>query len=193
MTEPPPGAPESVTQLLMAWGEGDEEAFARLVPMVHGELRRIARRQMRGERARHTLQTTALVNEAWLRLFGRDGVAVNDRSHLVALMATQMRRALVDHARHRNAEKGPGAGVRVAVDDAAGLAVGRDDELLALDEALQALEAIDARAATVVELRFFGGFDEREAAAALDISVSTLKRDWVFARAWLFDRLRADG
>ena len=183
----------SLAELVTRARQGDASASSALIEVVYPELRRLARYYLAAERPEHTLQTTALVNEAWLRLFGRDSVAVNDRSHLVALMATQMRRALVDHARHRNAEKGPGAGVRVAVDDAAGLAVGRDDDLLALDEALRALEAIDARAATVVELRFFGGFDEREAAAALGISVSTLKRDWVFARAWLFDRLRGVG
>ena len=183
----------SLAELVTRARQGDASASSALIEVVYPELRRLARYYLAAERPEHTLQTTALVNEAWLRLFGRDGVAVNDRSHLVALMATQMRRALVDHARHRNAEKGPGAGVRVAVDDAAGLAVGRDDDLLAVDEALRALEAIDARAATVVELRFFGGFDEREAAAALGISVSTLKRDWVFARAWLFDRLRGNG
>ena len=180
----------SLAELVTRARQGDASASSALIEVVYPELRRLARYYLASERPEHTLQTTALVNEAWLRLFGRDGVAVNDRSHLVALMATQMRRALVDHARHRNAEKGPGAGVRVAVDDAAGLAVGRDDDVLALDEALRALEAIDARAASVVELRYFGGFDEREAAAALGISVSTLKRDWVFARAWLFDRLR---
>lgn len=169
---------------------GDAAASASLIDTVYPELRRLARHYLAGERPEHTLQTTALVNEAWLRLFGASGVDVNDRAHLVALMATQMRRALVDHARHRNAAKGPGAGVRVTIDDAFDLGLRPDEDLVALDEALQALEAVDPRAARVVELRFFGGFEEREAADAIGISIATLKRDWVFARAWLFDRLR---
>ena len=187
---PGPAVPApSLTDLVTRSRQGDAAASAALIDSVDPELRRLARHYLAGERAEHTLQTTALVNEAWLRLFGKDAVAVNDRSHLVALMATQMRRALVDHARHRNAEKGPGAGVRVTVDHAIELGVRVDDDLVALDEALQALEAVDPRAAKVVELRFFGGFEEREAATAIGISVATLKRDWVFARAWLFDRL----
>lgn len=182
-------AESSLAELVSRARYGDSDASASLIDTVYPELRRLARHYLSGERPEHTLQTTALVNEAWLRLFGADGVAVNDRPHLVALMATQMRRALVDHARHRNAAKGPGAGVRVTLDQALELGLRPDDDLLALDEALRALEAVDPRAARVVELRFFGGFEEREAAAAIGISVATLKRDWVFARAWLFDRL----
>lgn len=182
----------SLTELVTRARHGDAGASAALIDAVYPELRRLARHYLSGERVEHTLQTTALVNEAWLRLFGKDGVAVNDRSHLVALMATQMRRALVDHARHRNAAKGPGGGVRVTLDDALQLGLRPDDDLVALDEALEHLAAVDARAARVVELRFFGGFEETEAAAALGISIATLKRDWVFARAWLFDRLRGD-
>jgi RNA polymerase sigma factor (TIGR02999 family) len=179
----------SLAELVGRARQGDAAASSRLIDTVYPELRRLARHYLAGERREHTLQTTALVNEAWLRLFGASGIAVNDRAHLVALMATQMRRALVDHARHRNAAKGPGAGVRVTLDDAIGLGLRPDDDLVALDEALQALEAVDPRAAKVVELRFFGGFEEREAAEAIGISVATLKRDWVFARAWLYDRL----
>lgn len=179
----------SLTELVGRARQGDGAASSALIDTIYPELRRLARHYLAGERREHTLQTTALVNEAWLRLFGANGVAVNDRAHLVALMATQMRRALVDHARHRNAAKGPGAGVRVTLDDALQLGLRPDDDVLALDEALQALEAVDPRAAKVVELRFFGGFEETEAAAAIGISVATLKRDWVFARAWLYDRL----
>ncbi len=179
----------SLAELVSRARHGDAGASTALIDTVYPELRRLARHYLAGERREHTLQTTALVNEAWLRLFGANGVAVNDRSHLVALMATQMRRALVDHARHRNAAKGPGAGVRVTLDQALELGLRPDEDVLALDEALQALEAVDPRAAKVVELRFFGGFEETEAAAAIGISIATLKRDWVFARAWLFDRL----
>ena len=182
-------AESSLAELVSRARHGDSDASASLIDTVYPELRRLARHYLAGERPEHTLQTTALVNEAWLRLFGANGVAVNDRPHQVALMATQMRRALVDHARHRNAAKGPGAGVRVTLDQALELGLRPDDDLLALDEALRALEAVDSRAARVVELRFFGGFEEREAAEAIGISIATLKRDWVFARAWLFDRL----
>lgn len=182
-------AESSLAALVSRARDGDPDASASLIDAVYPELRRLARHYLSGERPEHTLQTTALVNEAWLRLFGASGVAVNDRSHLVALMATQMRRALVDHARHRNAAKGPGAGVRVTLEQALELGLRPDDDLVALDEALRALEGVDPRAARVVELRFFGGFEEREAAEAIGISIATLKRDWVFARAWLFDRL----
>lgn len=183
----------SLAALVTRARQGDAAASAALVDTVYPELRRLAHHYLSGERREHTLQTSDLVNEAWIRLFARDGVEVNDRSHLVALMATQMRRALVDHARHRNADKGPGAVVRVTLDHALELGIRPDDDLLALDDALRALESVDARSAKVVELRFFGGFGEVEAADSLGISVSTLKRDWVFARAWLLDRLSASG
>lgn len=169
--------------------QGDRSAESRLVDTVYPELRRLARRYLAGERAGHTLQTTDLVHEAWLRLFASDHVTVHDRNHLIALIATQMRRALVDYARHRNAVKGPGAAIRVslsAVDEAAGKP---DEDVLVIDQVLEALETIDARAARVVELRFFAGLGEAEAADALGVSVATLKRDWTFARAWLYERL----
>lgn len=169
---------------------GDAGASSALIDSVYPELRRLARFYLSGERQHHTLQTSDLVNEAWVRLFSSATLTVTDRSHLVALMAMQMRRALVDYARHRNADKGPGAGIRVTLDPAMALGVQPDEDVLALDEALRSLEDTDPRAARVVELRYFGGFGEVEAAEALGISVATLKRDWVFARAWLFDRLR---
>jgi len=172
---------------------GDPAASAALINTVYPELRRLAHHYLAGERPGHTLQTSDLVHEAWLRLFASADVSVHDRSHLIALMATQMRRALVDYARHRNAAKGPGAGIRVSLGPAGEIGVSPDEDVLALDEALQDLEAVDARAVRVVEMRFFGGLEETEAAAALGVSVSTLKRDWVFARAWLYDRLNAGG
>jgi RNA polymerase sigma factor (TIGR02999 family) len=170
---------------------GDAAASAALIDTVYPELMRLARHYLAGERSHHTLQTRDLVHEAWVRLFSSVPIAVNDRGHLVALLATQMRRALVDYARHRNAAKGPGAALRVTLGPAREIGVLPDDDVVALDEALTALEAIEPRAVRVVEMRFFGGFDETEAAEAVGISVSTLKRDWAFARAWLYDRLKA--
>jgi RNA polymerase sigma factor (TIGR02999 family) len=168
---------------------GDAEASAALIDTVYPELHRLARHYLAGERPEHTLQTSDLVHEAWLRLFASAQVSVNDRTHLIALMATQMRRALVDYARHRNAAKGPGARIRVSLTSARELGMRPDEDVLAIDEALKALEAVDARAVRVVELRFFGGLGEAEAAEALGVSIATLKRDWVFARAWLLDQL----
>jgi RNA polymerase sigma factor (TIGR02999 family) len=178
------------TQELIARARGgDAAAEADLIAAVYPELRRLARRYLSGERKAHTLQTTDIIHEAWLRLFGASDVPVQDRNHLVALMATQMRRALVDYARRRNAAKGPGGGIRVALADEDIAAAAMDEDVLAIDEALVALEAVDARACKVVELRFFGGLREDEAADALGVSLSTLKRDWVFARAWLYNHL----
>jgi RNA polymerase sigma factor (TIGR02999 family) len=159
---------------------------------MYPELRRLARRCLAGERAGHTLQTTELVHEAWLRLFASARVSVADRAHLLALMATQMRRVLVDYARRRNAAKGPGSGIRVGLDEAGGVAGTFDEDVLAIDQALTALKDIDPRASRVVELRFFAGLLEEETAEALGISVATIKRDWTFARAWLFDWLRGN-
>jgi RNA polymerase sigma factor (TIGR02999 family) len=182
-----------LTDLIVLSQAGDKTAEAELVAAVYPELRRLARRYLSAERKAHTLQTTELIHEAWLRLFGTSAVSVQNRNHLVALMATQMRRALVDYARHRNAANGPGAAVRVALTDVEAGAARPDEDVLAIDEALTALEAVDARVSKVVELRFFGGLREDEAATALGVSVSTLKRDWAFARAWLYDRLAGDG
>lgn len=189
MAELPPGAPESVTQLLMAWGEGDEEAFARLVPMVHGELRRIARRQMRGERAGHTLQTTALVNEAYLRLVDLDRMRWQDRGHFFAMASRLMRRALVDYARTRKMQK-RGSGLQAGpLDDAAAVATSVPADVVRIDDALRVLAADHPRQATVVEMRYFGGFSVAEIAEALGVSVETIGRDWRFARLWLLREL----
>jgi RNA polymerase sigma factor (TIGR02999 family) len=180
----------SLPNLVQQARRGDAAASAALINTVYPELQRLARHYLGGERQAHTLQTSDLVHEAWLRLFSTADVAVNDRNHLIALIATQMRRALVDYARHRNAAKGPGAGIRVSLSGAGDIGVRADEDVLALDEALQALDAVDARAGRVVELRFFGGLSEVEAAEALGVSIATLKRDWAFARAWLYDRLQ---
>jgi RNA polymerase sigma factor (TIGR02999 family) len=162
---------------------------AALIDTVYPELRRLARRYLAGERPNHTLQASDLVHEAWVRLFSAAEISVHDRAHLVALMATQMRRALVDYARHRNAAKGPGAAIRVSLGSNI-IGIRLDEDVIALDEALTALEAVEPRAVRIVEMRFFGGFEEMEAAEAVGVSVSTVKRDWAFARAWLFDRLK---
>ena len=185
-------AGETLSHLVARARAGDTAAASELTAAVYPELRRLARRYLLSERKDHTLQTTELIHEAWLRLFGSAAVAVNDRNHLVALMATQMRRALVDYARHRNAAKGPGAGIRVSLAATDGVLAQPDEDVLAIDDALTALEAVDARASKVVELRFFAGLLEVEAADALGISITTLKRDWAFARAWLYNHLRED-
>jgi RNA polymerase sigma-70 factor, ECF subfamily len=179
----------AISTLVARARDGDASAQAQLIDTVYPELRRLARRYLAGERAGHTLQTTELVHDAWLRLFGSVAVSPRDRTHLFALMATQMRRVLIDYARRRNAAKGPGAGIRVSL-TATDVAASRPDEdLIAIDEALTALEAIDRRAARVIEMRFFAGLGEKEAAQVLGVSIATIKRDWTFARAWLHDRL----
>ena len=158
--------------------------------LVYSELHRIASREMRREHGEHTLQTTAVVHEVYLRLCGTAPINWKDRSHFFAAAAQQLRRVLVDHARRVGSEKRGGGLVRVELLDGDGGTVGFDDRLLAVDEALTRLHALDSRAAQVIDLRFFGGLSEPEAAEALGISVATLKRDWDFARTWLASQLR---
>lgn len=179
------GDSRPVTDLLLAWRGGDEAALDHLVPLVHDELHRIARRFMAGERAGHTLQATALVNEAFLRLVDVRRVNWQNRAHFLAMVARLMRRVLVDAARAKQAEKRGAEMVRVTFDEA--LFTGHDpaSELVALDEALDALAALDVRKCRVVELRFFGGLTLEETAEALDVSTKTVMRDWEFAKAWL--------
>jgi RNA polymerase sigma factor (TIGR02999 family) len=179
-----------LTELLRAWSGGDDEALAVLTPLVHLELRRIARRAMRGERPDHTLQATGLVNECYLRLADGSAIEWRDRSHFFALSARLMRRILVDFARERQAAKrGAGAAHTSDADPTAALP-GRD--LVALDDALAALAAIDPRKSQVVEMRFFGGLDTDEIASALGVSSKTVLRDWQLAKAWLRNELAAD-
>lgn len=163
-----------------------------MLSLVYPELRRIAGHYMQLERPGHTLRTTALVHEVYVRLFGAAPVEWQSRAHFFAAIAREMRHILVDHARARNAQKRPDRRLAVALADVDLPAAERDEDLVALDEALSRLEAVDPRASRVVELRFFTGLTEAETAEALDISVSTLKRDWQFAKAWLFDRLDHD-
>ena len=183
-----PESPE-VTELLLAWSNGDESALNRLVPLVHRELRRVARRQMAGEHAGHTLQTTALVNEAYLRLIDLKRMRWQDRAHFLGMSARLMRRILVDHARVRQAQKRGGAEQRVPLELAESISTERAVDLLAMDDALDALAAVDARKAQVVEMRFFGGLSIEEAAGALGVSPETVKRDWRVAKAWLLREL----
>lgn len=178
---------QEITRLLLAWREGDELALEALVPIVYEELRRLARRYMRGQRLGHTLQTTALVNEAYMRLVDADRVRWQDRAHFFAVSARLMRRILVDSARARNNLKR--GGNRVTLDDAAELVPGRATDLVALDDALTALAELSPRQSQIVELRYFGGFTETETAEVLGISERTVRREWRVARAWLFREL----
>jgi RNA polymerase sigma-70 factor, ECF subfamily len=178
-----------VTALLAALRNGDEAARNALLTAVYPELRRIAAHYMRQERPGHTLRTTGLVNEVYLRLFGSENIDWQNRAHFFGAVAREMRRTLVDYARRRNAQKRPDQQVMVRLSDIDAAASAREDDLVALDEALSRLDAIDPRAGRVVELRFFAGLSEREAAEAIGISISTLRRDWNFAKAWLFEQL----
>lgn len=188
----PPG---NVSRLLLAWSDGDQEALDILTPIVHEKLRRLARRYLKGERAGHSLQTTALVNEAYLRLVDYEGIRWQDRAHFFAVSAHLMRRILVDHARRRNLKRG-GVVEHVSLENAAAVGGDRTADLLALDDALEALARIDPRKTRVVELRFFGGLSLEETAEVLKVSSVTVMRDWSTAKAWLYREMRggtADG
>jgi RNA polymerase sigma-70 factor (ECF subfamily) len=178
-----------VTALLVAWSGGDETALEHLMPIVDAELRRVASNLMRRERAGHTLQTTAVVNEAYLRLVDLSRIRWQDRAHFFAMSARLMRRVLVDHARARRYEKRGGSRMRVSLDEAFGASQSRSSDFVALDDALNALAAVDERKARVVELRFFGGLSAEETAAMLHVSVVTVLRDWRFAKSWLLREL----
>jgi RNA polymerase sigma factor (TIGR02999 family) len=173
-----------VTGLLLAWGAGDETALARLTPLVHQELRRIAGHCMRGERAHHSLQATALVHEAFVRLVDAQHVNWHNRAHFLAMAARLMRRILVDIARKRRYQKRGGDALWVPLDDSLRTSE-KGQDLIALDDALHALAQLSERKSRVVELRFFGGLSVEETATVLDISPQTVMRDWKLARAWL--------
>jgi RNA polymerase sigma factor (TIGR02999 family) len=178
-----------VSALLEEVRRGKEEAIGQLIAAVYPELRRIAGRYLRSERPDHTLQATALVHETYARIFGSKRIDWKSRAHFFAAVATEMRRILVDYARARNADKRPGKRVRISVSEVKGLGRKPDEDLVALDEALSRLALLEPRASRVVELRFFTGLTEEETAEALGISVSTSKREWQFAKAWLFKEL----
>jgi RNA polymerase sigma factor (TIGR02999 family) len=181
--------PPSPTALLVAWGRGDQAAFDQLVPLVHDELRRIARRHMGGERGEHTLQASALVNEAYLRLLDVKRIEWQDRAHFFAMAARVMRRILVESARARKFQKRGGDARRISFDEA--LVVSREphQDLVALDDALTALSEIDPRKGQVIEMRYFGGLSVEETAEALQVSTGTVMRDWRLAKIWLLHEL----
>jgi RNA polymerase sigma factor (TIGR02999 family) len=174
-----------VTQLLHAWSEGDERALDKLMPVVYRELHRLAKRYMAHERPGHTLQTTALVNEAYLRLVDAGKVNFQNRAHFFAVSAQLMRRILVEYARRHGSQKRGGEVPRVSLEESLVVYGKRGADLVALDDALQALAAIDARRSRVVELRFFGGLSVEETAAVLRVSPETVMHDWKLAKAWL--------
>ena len=186
MTQPSPA-----TALLLAWRAGDESALDRLIPLVHDELRVIARRMMSRERQGHTLQPTALVNEVFLRLVDVRRVQWQNRAHFLAMAARLMRRVLVEAARSKGSQKRGGGGLQVVVDADRVGAPDRTPDLVALHDALEALAAIDARKSQVVELRYFGGLSVQETAEVLQVSPETIMRDWKFAKLWLLRQLTA--
>jgi RNA polymerase sigma-70 factor, ECF subfamily len=183
----------AATALLLAWGTGEEQARVELLPLVYDELRRIARSYLRRERTAHTLQPTALVHEAYLRLIDQRSVDWRNRAQFVGLAATMMRRVLVNHARDRSALKRGGDVRRVSLTVASELHADQELDVVAVHEALERLHALDARKSRIVELKFFGGLTTSEIAEVMDVSPATIERDWTFARAWLFDALGPKG
>jgi RNA polymerase sigma factor (TIGR02999 family) len=182
-------ATPDVTRLLVSWSEGDKQALDQLAPMVYDELRRLADRYLRRERPGHTLQSTALVHEAYLRLIDQRNVHWQNRAHFFGVAAQMIRRILVDHARATHAAK-RGAGVpRLSLDSGIDAGVERDLDLVALDDALEALSHLDPQQSRIIELRFFGGLSVEETAEVLEVSPATVKREWSSARAWLFREL----
>lgn len=178
-----------VTQLLLAWSEGDQGALDRLMPLVYGELRRLAHSYMRNERAGHTLQTTAIIHEAYLRMIDAGQVRLENRAHFFAVAARLMRQILVDLARTRGYQKRGGGAQQVSLDEAMTVNPEQSDDLVALDDALDALARLDQRQSQVVELRFFGGLTEEEIGEVLKVSSRTVRSDWRLARSWLLREL----
>src|SRR5271169_3746016 len=174
-----------VTQLLKAWTAGDEQALARLTPLVYDELHRVARHYMAGQRSRHILQTTALVNEVYLRLVDCGQMGWQNRAHFIAMSAHLMRLILIDFARSRGYQKRGGGALHLSLDEAPSVCKEPAPDLVALDDALKALAAVDERKSKVVELRFFGGMSVKETAEVLRVSVETVMRDWRLAKIWL--------
>ena len=178
-----------VTGLLLSWRQGDTAALDRLIPLVYEELRRVAGRRLRGETPEHSLQATALVHEVYLRLVDVDRMTLTSRAHFFGVAATLMRQILVDHARRQRADKRGGGVTMLSLDEASPAAWTSSVDVLALDEALDALSAIDSRQCRVVELRFFAGLTIDEVAEALGVSPATVEREWALAKAWLYRRL----
>lgn len=184
-------SPKDVTQILLDWSRGDPEAPDKLMPLVYDELRRIASQYLRRERADHTLQPTALVHEAYLKLVDQQRVSWQNRAHFFAIAAQAMRRILVSYARQHLAAKRGGPRQRLTLDEAMGAAQQREVDLIALDEAMTNLEAIDPQQSRIIELRFFGGLSVEETAQVIGVSPATVKREWTMARAWLHRRMSA--
>jgi RNA polymerase sigma-70 factor, ECF subfamily len=178
-------ASHDITELLIAWGNGDQSAFDKLMPLVYDELHRLANHYMAQERPEHTLQTSALVNEAYVRLIDQRDVHWENRAQFFGIAATSMRRILISYARRRNRAKRGGGALQILLDEAAILSNERAAEMVALDEALEHLAAVDRRKSQVVELRYFGGLSIDETAEVLKVSPGTVMRDWTLAKAWL--------
>jgi RNA polymerase sigma factor (TIGR02999 family) len=179
-----------ITRLLADWSKGDRQALEKLTPLVYDELRRLAGRYLRQERSGHTLQSTALVHEAYMKLVGQNNVRWQNRAHFFGIAAQMIRRILVDYARARKADKRGSGAERLSLDEAIALPGGQDLDLVALDDALEGLAKIDARQSRLVELRFFAGLTIEETAEVMQMSLATAKRDWVSAKAWLSREVR---
>jgi RNA polymerase sigma factor (TIGR02999 family) len=182
--------PSNVTALLNRMRTGDRAAGDEVAGLVYSELHRIASREMRHEREGHTLQTTALVHEAYMRLAGSQSLEIQNRGHFFAVASRQMRRILVDHARSGGAQRRGGAAIKVELDKLHIAAAERSIDVILLDESLRELERLEPRAAKVVELRYFGGYTDKEVVEALGVSLATVRREWEFARSWLFDHMQ---
>ena len=183
----PTVSPQEITQLLADWGKGDRSALEKLLPLVHAELRQIARRQISHERPGHTLQATALINEAYLKLLGQEGFEWHNRAHFFAVCAQIMRHILIDHARAHARDKRGGGAIKVSLNDAdAAVAGEKAEHLIALEEALRFLEGVDPQKGRIVELRYFGGLSIEETAEVLNISPRTVRREWQRSKAWLY-------
>src|SRR6266568_8677958 len=181
---------QRVTDLLVQWGQGDDAALAELTPLIYEELRRIAHHHMGGQRPDHTLQTTALVNEAYLRLADQTNPNWQSRAHFFAVAARAMRQIVVDYARSYQSQKRGGGALKIELDEAAIVSPEQSKEIVDLHEALERLATLDARKAQVVELKYFGGLNHDEIAEVMKISTVTVRRDWMFAKTWLYDELQ---
>lgn len=184
-------SPHAVTQLLVDWGNGDRQALEKLTPLVYQELKRLAARYLRRERREHTLQSTALVHEAWLRLIDQNHVHWQNRAQFFGIAAEMIRRILIDHARNRQAAKRGDGAIKLSLDDALATPDRRDFDLVALDDALDDLGKLDPRQGKLVELRFFAGLSIEESAEVMGVSPATVKREWAVAKAWLYRELSA--
>jgi RNA polymerase sigma factor (TIGR02999 family) len=186
----PTTRPHEITQLLVDWGQGDHAALEKLTPVVYEQLRRLAHRYMEGQRPDHTLQTTALVNEAYLRLADQKKPNFTNRSHFFAVAAKAMRHILVDQAKAAQRQKRGGGAAKIELDEAALISPEEPQAILDLNDALERLATLDSRKAQVVELKYFGGLQQEEIAEVLKVSAVTVRRDWVFAKTWLYGQLQ---